>query len=205
MGEPKGLLNFSGRPWLLEQLTRFQGAGGEQAVLVLGYHANDYFQKIPGLLDSVQEPIRQWGLELATVINAYPEGGQFTSLCCAFTAPFIKAAPGAFILPIDVPSPGMAVYEILAAALAGPAWVVIPRFQSRGGHPVLLAATFIRQLLRLAAETEGTRLDVEIQKLSPERTVRPEVSDPQVRMNLNLPADFEDYSLLRQGNASGGA
>jgi len=37
MGIPKGLLDYHGHPWLLEQLRRFKAVSGKLAVVVLRY------------------------------------------------------------------------------------------------------------------------------------------------------------------------
>ncbi len=89
MGEPKGLVDFRGRAWLLEQLSRFKTAGGNRAVLALGYQVEAYFEKIPWLPDTRKRPARRLGLEISTVINPHPEKGQFSSLLAAFASPLI--------------------------------------------------------------------------------------------------------------------
>ena len=146
MGSPKGLIDYFGRPWLLEQCARFRAAGGEQVILILGYHQEAYFQEIPWLRDSMDQTIRRHGLEITTLVNAHPEGGQFTSLLCAITSAVIRRAPGAWVLPVDVPGPDSKVYEALKATLHGPIAVAVPRYLSRGGHPVLLSASFMQAL-----------------------------------------------------------
>jgi molybdenum cofactor cytidylyltransferase len=193
MGEPKGLVNFRGRAWLLEQLSRFKTAGGNRAVLALGYQVEAYFEKIPWLPDTRKRPARRLGLEISTVINPHPEKGQFSSLLAAFASPLIPAAPGAFVLPVDVPGPDPKVYDILLEAVADPVSVVIPRYQSRGGHPVLLAAPFMDALSKISLEAAEARLDVQIRKLPPGRTIQVPVDDPQVCLNINSKVDFIDY------------
>ncbi|MBA4392008.1 MAG: hypothetical protein C0407_00480, partial [Desulfobacca sp.] len=49
MGTPKGLLDYQGNLWLFEQLSRFQAASGKRVVIVLGFHHDQYFEKIPWL------------------------------------------------------------------------------------------------------------------------------------------------------------
>ena len=111
MGTPKGLVEYQGRPWLLEQLSRFAAASGREAVIVLGYHQEQYFERIPWLRGAREEASVQSGLAVSVVVNKTPELGQFSSLQCAL--PFLLEGDwsGAFILPVDVPGPQREVYK----------------------------------------------------------------------------------------------
>jgi molybdenum cofactor cytidylyltransferase len=193
MGTPKGLIDFKGRSWLLEQLARFKNAGGTRAILTLGYHLEAYFEKIPWLTDTRKRPSCRLGLKISTVINPHPEKGQFSSLLAAFASPLLQAAPGVFVLPIDVPGPDREVYELLFEAFADPLSVVIPRYHSRGGHPVLLSAPFMATLSTISPEAAEARLDVQIRHLPTGRMVQVPVDDPQVCLNINSKVDFRDY------------
>ena len=126
-------------------------------------------------------------------MNAHPEGGQFTSLLCAFASPVIRRAPGAWVLPVDVPGPDRKVYDTLEAALHDPVAVVVPRYLSRGGHPVLLAASFIQALAAIPPEAPEARLDEQIRRLAPAARAYVPVEDQRVGLNLNTPLDLQGY------------
>jgi CTP:molybdopterin cytidylyltransferase MocA len=83
MGTPKGLLNYHGHPWLIEQLLRFKAASGKRVIVVLGFHQAPYFEQIPWLVNAVTNPVEQLGLKISAVINPVPEHGQFSSLQAA--------------------------------------------------------------------------------------------------------------------------
>jgi CTP:molybdopterin cytidylyltransferase MocA len=70
----------------------------------------------------------------------------------------------------------------------------VPLFEARGGHPVLLAPSFIARLLSKDPDLPGARLDHE---LAAARVVRVPVSDRRVRLNLNAP---EDWGKLGEGS-----
>lgn len=193
MGRPKGLIDYFGRPWILEQCARFRAAGGERLVLILGYHQEAYFQEIPWLKASMDQTIRWHALEITAIVNPHPQGGQFTSLLCAFSSSIIHRAPGAWVLPIDVPGPGPKVYEALKAALHGPLAVAVPRYLSRGGHPVLLSASFIKALAAIPPDDPEARLDEQIHRLAPAARAYVPVEDRQVGLNLNTPLDLKGY------------
>ena len=83
MGTPKGLLNYHGHPWLIEQLRRFKAASGKRVIIVLGFHQAPYFEQIPWMVKAVTEPVQELGLEISATTNPAPEHGQFSSLQCA--------------------------------------------------------------------------------------------------------------------------
>lgn len=199
MGTPKGLVDFRGRPWLLEQLSRFEAASGKVAVIVLGYHQERYFERIPWLQDAREEASVQSGLAVYVVVNKTPELGQFSSLRCAIPFLLEKGWSGAFILPVDVPGPQREVYGRLGKAFSNKD-VVIPQYRSKGGHPVLLSRRFLGQLFSLSVSSNEARLDLQIQALSRERVAQVRVNDPQVRLNINTLEEFRAFADRRGGD-----
>ena len=179
MGTPKGLVEYQGRPWLLEQLRRFEAASGKEAVIVLGYHQERYFERIPWLLSARQEASIQSGLAVSVVVNKTPELGQFSSLQSAIPFLLEKDWSGAFVLPVDVPGPRREIYDRLGAALSKKVDVVIPHYRSKGGHPVLLSRRFLARLISLPFADDDARLDKQIRALSQERVAKVRVSDAQ--------------------------
>jgi CTP:molybdopterin cytidylyltransferase MocA len=234
MGSPKGLLDYQGHPWLLEQLGRFRAASGQQAIVVLGFDHKSYFRRIPWLPSAEKKAVLHLGLETRVVINKTPEHGPFSSLQCAAaflpkiqakdrrlktepsfslkaaegTEPnlaegrtpkaegcfLMKNIPGAFILPIDVPGPGIEVYSALLKAFRGKIEAAIPRYQSKGGHPVLLSCNFLQTLTRVSPGSEWARLDHQIRNLPDDRKVFLSVADPRVVLNMNFLEEFQAYS-----------
>ena len=173
MGTPKGLLDYRGEPWLLEQLRRFKAACGKQVIVVLGFHHERYFEEITWLKTAGKESVHQLGLDISVVVNPNPEHGQFSSLQCAIppslTLPRSGGragveVPGAFVLPVDVPGPNKDVYGRLTEALGVTTAAAIPRYRSRGGHPVLLSRAFLD---RLTAVSHSSARPASTSKLKP--------------------------------------
>jgi molybdenum cofactor cytidylyltransferase len=181
MGEPKGLVLVGGRPWIAHQL---DALACHRVVLVLGADRDRYLRAVPELLDRA-----------VVVVNPEPDRGPFSSLQVGLAA----ATPGeaVFVLPVDVPAPSRAVWSALAAALhgeSGGAAAAVPSFEGRGGHPVLLAPSFVAHLRALPP---SARLDEELRNRTVSRqALRVEVYDPAVRLNLNAP---EDWGKVRAG------
>jgi molybdenum cofactor cytidylyltransferase len=92
------------------------------------------------------------------------------------------SAPRFFLLPGDIPLVAPAVYAKLLAASGE---VVLPAFQGQTGHPVLLSAGTIPEILALPAD--ATLRDVIGRK---ERIIVP-VEDDQILIDLDTPEDYE--------------
>lgn len=172
MGTPKGLIDYNGLPWIVEQLRRSRKAGFARSLVVLGYQHVDYLYRVP---------------DMDHVVNPEPGRGQFSSLQCGLASLDLKSVPGAFVLPVDVPCANRETLEDLAAEKVD---VVIPTWKQRGGHPVLLSRAFIEYLLGLPPES---RLDEEIHKLSINHVLHIAVEDASVVMNINTADEWKKF------------
>ena len=206
MGTPKGLLDYRGEPWLLEQLRRFKAACGKQVIVVLGFHHERYFKEITWLKTAGKESVHQLGLDISVVVNPNPEHGQFSSLQCAIhPSPTLPRSggragvgvPGAFVLPVDVPGPNKGVYGRLTEALGVTTAAAIPRYQSRGGHPVLLSRAFLERLTTVSPSSTQARLDLQIKALPGKQVTFVPVDDEEVSLNMNIRDEFRNYALRK--------
>lgn len=194
METPKGLLPYRRRAWLDEQIDRFESASGTHVVVVFGYHHERYLETLrwaPKALDIFYDDI---GMQICVLVNPTPQHGPFSSLQRAIG--FLKKLkfPGAFVTPIDVPCPRKEVWLALAGAMTGSIKAAIPRFQNRGGHPVLLSASFLKKLSLVAPTSPKARLDAQIRALPKSQIATVDVTDPHVCMNINSKSDFETYT-----------
>jgi CTP:molybdopterin cytidylyltransferase MocA len=125
-------------------------------------------------------------------VNVDPDRGPFSSLQCGLA----HIAPGqpAFVLPIDVPAASPAVWAALAASLAAADAAVPTTPEDRGGHPVLLAPSFIACLRSLPPTAVDARLDMQLRRHA--HVIRVPVADGRIRLNLNAP---EDWGRLERG------
>jgi CTP:molybdopterin cytidylyltransferase MocA len=196
MGVPKGLLQYQGRFWMIEQFNRFKVAGGKRVMVVLGFHRKQYLEKMPWLAGEFQTPVLLMSLQLSVAINPHPQLGPFSSLQCAIAA--LKKEEedylGAFILPIDVPGPGPEVFQEMTRAFENSWEALIPRFRSNGGHPVLLSRNFINRLAEVSPKSMDARLDFQIRALPRNKIAYLPVADERVCLNLNDPAEFQRYT-----------
>ena len=194
MGTPKGLLEYRGNLWLIEQFKRFKAASGGRAIVILGFHHEHYFEKIPWLRTAGNQPVHQLGLNISVVINPNPEYGQFSSLKCAIAFLQNEDFPGVFVHPVDVPSPKKEVYEKLSRAFNRSVSAAIPRHRYKGGHPVLLSHAFLDRLAEISPSSAEVRLDLQIQALPRDQVAFVPVDDESVCLNMNFLDEFRSYS-----------
>ena len=182
MGEIKGLLDYKGKPFLAYQIECLLAIGLWKIVVVLGNDHRIYEEKIPEIDD------------LVISINPNPEKGQFSSIQCGLKKISKVSQSGAFILPIDVPCPEKAVWEMLVKGLiSADANVSIPEYKGRKGHPVLLSEEFKKYLL--TCETDS-RLDFEIKKQQDLQKAKIiSVKDIKITYNLNTPEEWEEFKV----------
>ena len=192
MGALKGLIEFNGRPWLIEQLSRYADVGGKRAVVVLGYQHVDYFAAIPWLEEAQEMWALNGELEVACVINDKPEQGQFSSI--QFGAEFLlnqSECQGAFILPVDVPGSS---FCKLISSMSMNLDVCVPVWEEQGGHPVLLSSGFLAHLASLPNGFQDSRLDIQIHKLLSQKVFRISVEDTSVVLNINSREDWKRFT-----------
>ena len=175
---PKGLILHNEMPWLLNQLQELEEQFAGELTIVLGFHSEAYLKNISKLAT------------LKTVLNPKPENGQFSSLLVGLES--LKSYDAVFVLPLDVPCPKKAVWQALKKNLKNHS-IVIPCYQSQGGHPVLLSQAFTETLKSVPVNSAGARLDRQIHLEKKSKIFRLDVEDPKVMVNLNTEKDFKDF------------
>lgn len=127
------------------------------------------------------------------VSNPEPEQGQFSSLQVGLREVLNRGRDAAIITLVDRPPVHSSTLASLCTAfsnaIAIEKWAVVPEYQGRHGHPILVEREMIEAFLRAPATT--TARDVEEQ--NPTRIEYVAVDDPYVAVNVNTP---EDYAAL---------
>jgi CTP:molybdopterin cytidylyltransferase MocA len=193
MCHPKGLLDISGEPWLLQQLALIREVKFELVVLILGHNWENYCNEIPQLLDCINKVQKFNEVKLKVSINSTPEKGSFSSLQKGISSSLDENSFPAYIKPIDVPMPDLEVWENLNTALSFENSVIIPSYRKRSGHPVLLSHEFMSSLVKLNPSNPQSRLDSQIQRLQSSKIVYVEVDDPNITLNLNTPNQWNNF------------
>ncbi len=191
MGEPKGLVRVGERPWIEIQMRRFAAAGGSHAVVVLGYHREEYMKALPWLSGEGDREMAEGIPKSSIVVNPETKWGPFSSLMAGWN--FLRSEKPdspAFVLPVDVPCPTKEVLRSLQIALLPGIEASVPVYEERGGHPILASASLLEKLRFLSFKDPEARLDRQIKKLSPESLRKVPVREKIVLLNMNRKEDF---------------
>lgn len=136
MGAFKPLLSFGNTTVIHSCLNNLRAGGVPDVVVVAGYRAEEIEAKLVEI-DLVQ-----------FIINPDPQSEMSASIACG-VAVLPEDAKAVLIALTDQPAiPPAVIQSILKAWQAG-AKLVIPEYNERGGHPVLVDLEFREQLLTL--------------------------------------------------------
>jgi CTP:molybdopterin cytidylyltransferase MocA len=203
MDVPKGLLKVNRVPLFLEHIRQFKEAGGRHAVVVLGYHAEKYYQQISWTSDIHEEQwIEHEGINIAVIINQQPHQGQFSSLLCGLERLNKEYFQGAFVMPVDLLPPEKDTWREIENNMTGTIKVCIPSWKGKGGHPVLLGGIFIQEIIKIPKKHPDARLDHQIKRLPKELVKLVETPDKNILGNANTPDEFNALSRLNGRNCS---
>lgn len=175
MGRPKALLPWGNATLLEHQVASLAAFPFDRIVVVTG-HGHD-------ALASELEALREDHPQLLTVHNPRWELGRSTSFEAAAEALADLLPARALVTAIDQPLAPL----VIAALLVQPDQeaVLVPTFEGRRGHPILLPAAGTAQLGRASTFTEGLR-DIANQL---ERREVP-VDSPSIHLDLNTPERY---------------
>jgi CTP:molybdopterin cytidylyltransferase MocA len=142
------------------------------------------------------EPIADSQAAFLTV-NPNPQQGQFSSLLVGLQDVLNRGRDAAVVTLVDRPPAQVETIEKIKAAFLSSddqIWAVVPEYQGRHGHPIVIGREMIEAFLR--APVHSTARDVE--HANQAHILYLPVSDPLVAANVDTPEDFEK---LRAGTA----
>jgi len=189
MGFPKGLLKHSSTYWVLSQIKNYT----EQEVYIgLGFDYQYYFEAIPWLKKAVESPQMFEQKKVNVVINQTPEFGLFSTLQAVLKVlNSTETNKNILALPIDVP---LLESSELEKILSKENQIVIPIYNNKKGHPVKLASTFWKSLLKLNVTDKKARLDLQIKKRNASEITFIETNDASILKNLNTPKEWQEFT-----------
>lgn len=132
----------------------------------------------------------------SSVINPDPSRGQFSSLQVGLHEVLNRGRDAAMVTLVDRPPVSNATIQTLcdefAKVLANLKWAVVPQYQGKHGHPILLAREMIEAFLK-AAPTATAR-DIEHQNA--EHIEYVPVDDLLVVANINTPEQYTALTVI---------
>ena len=174
MGRPKPLLEWRGVPLVRFQIDSLLDAGAQEVVVVLGHESSLVARHVTG-----------GGVR--SVLNADYRHGKTTSVLRGI----LSADPDAtdlVLLAVDQPRPAWVVNKVVESHVENDALITSPRYEGRGGHPLMFSATLRGELESITDEGQGVREVFDVHRGEVNEVM---FDDPIVRLDLNTPEDYE--------------
>jgi molybdenum cofactor cytidylyltransferase len=129
------------------------------------------------------------------VVNPEPERGQFSSLKVGLQEVMNRGRDAAMVTLVDRPPVQAETLRMLEAAFeratAQRKWAVIPQYQGKHGHPILLGRELLAELIK-APETSNAR---EVEHAHQNEIEYVPVDDPLVALNVDTPEQYAALNL----------
>ncbi len=180
MGTPKALLPWGERTLLGHQISELLATRIARVALVLGAYTDALVREPHVALEVGRGRVR------VVVNRAWSEGK-----CGSIRLGAGAVSPGATdiaLLAVDQPTAAEVLEALMGEHEVRMSECSVPRFDGRGGHPLLLSTRYTPQLLTLSEETQGLRALLHRLERSG-RVQRVPVAAPCVRWDLNRPED----------------
>ena len=136
------------------------------------------------------------------VENPNPDHGQFSSLQAGLRAVLSRGRDAAVVTLVDRPPVRPATLESLltafAAALERRKWAVVPEFDGKHGHPIVIDREMIEACLRAPADASARDV-MHAQQNSIEYVP---VDDSSVSRNIDTPEDYAALAGLAPGSTT---
>ena len=174
MGRPKPLLEWHGVPLVRFQIDSLLDAGVHEVVVVLGHENSLVGRHVSGV-------------GVRPVVNADYKHGKTTSVLRGI----FSAGPDAtdlILLAVDQPRPAWVVKRVIESHVDQNALITSPRYQGRGGHPLVFSATLRGELESITDEGQGVREVFDVHRGEVNEVA---FNDPIVRLDLNTPEEYE--------------
>jgi len=169
MGSPKALLQYRGRSFLSTILAAIESAGLKPVIVVAGHH----FDAVLGAFPNQR-----------VLFNAEYERGMSTSVKTGIRA-LPAGVDGAALFLVDHPLIDRETIDSLVSQ-ATPGRIIVPVFDGRRGHPIIVAADLFEEVLELPPD-QGLNTVV---KRNRDRVVEVTVGNSGILRDIDTPEQF---------------
>jgi molybdenum cofactor cytidylyltransferase len=184
MGRPKPLLPWRGTTLIEYQVDSLFQAGISQIVVVLGHES----AAVARFVD--ERSARR-------VVNESYRNGRTGSIKTGLAA-VDTDADAVLFLGVDQPRTPDLIRQIVEAHTQRNALITSPRYQGRGGHPLVFSISLREELASTSEENQGVR---EVFRRHHGEVNEVEIDDPMVRLDLNTPDDYEKARAIYDASA----
>jgi len=156
---------------------------------------NDLVIVVGGKNEATIAPL-VYAMNASLVRNPEPERGQFSSLQVGLQEVLDRGRDAAMITHVDRPPAETATLAALRDKfldLPEDKWMVVPEYQGKHGHPILIGRRMIEIFLRAPA----TAIARDIEHQHQHHIEYLPVDDPRVTLNVNTP---EEYAAITRSH-----
>jgi molybdenum cofactor cytidylyltransferase len=181
MGQLKALLPWQGRTLLEHQVGALAAGGADRVIVVVGHHS----QRLCPLLVDLKD--------VSCVYNPNYLAGKTTSIKSGVAALQGERPHTLLLLNVDQPRSAETIGLLLEAHRSESALLTIPDFRGKGGHPIIIDASLLEEVLAIEEDTQGMKA---VMQRHAGQTRRVAVDRPEVLWDLNTP---EQYRAALEG------
>ncbi len=178
MGSPKALLNLGGRTVIENLLNEYASSVLSGVVLVLGAHSEEIL------------PVVKKVSGISVVVNEHYEKEMFSSIQKGLSA--IDRCDGVLIGLVDYPFIDRGVINRIASAFNGDN-IVIPVWNGRKGHPVIIPFSLKGEVMNLPPEIHSLRDVINVHK---EKISFVDAGTDKVLFDMDTKEDYERAKTL---------
>lgn len=180
MGRDKALLDWQGKSFLRSAIDSL--APHCDLVIVVGGHNAAELRPV----------VYSAGAFIA--VNHHPERGQFSSLQTGLQEVLNHGRDAAIVTLVDRPPAARKTIQDLrdyfCEVCTQGRWAVIPEFESKHGHPIIIGREMIEAFLRAPASATAR----EVEHAHQEKIEYLAVNDPHVTLNVDTPEQYADIT-----------
>src|SRR6266481_5036540 len=180
MGRDKALLPWRDGTFLSSAICALQPAT-ELVIVVAGANAS-----------SLEPVVDAHAAFLA--VNLHPEQGQFSSLQVGLREVLNRGRDAAIVTLVDRPAAEVETIQQLRAAFLASnesVWAVVPEYDGKHGHPIIIGREMIEAFLRAPASSSAR----EVEHANQRHISYVPATDPFAVANVDTPEDFEKLRL----------
>lgn len=181
MGRPKALLPIEGKTFIEAIVAALKRSKVGEIIVILGHNADEMKSRIEHL------PIK-------IVINRDYPSGQLSSLQVAIRhvmeTPAAAAIDGMLVHLVDHPYLDPALVDrMIESFYASQKLIVLPRYRSRRGHPVIFSASLFGELLQAPLD-QGAKAVVNRHRND---TLEIETDDAGITIDIDTPEEYRQH------------
>lgn len=186
MGCPKAMLDWFGKPLVNAQIESLTDSGVDEILVITGKSDKE----VNGLIQNISKVYR--------VFNPDFQKGKTTSIRIAMEN-LKPEVNNILILGVDQPRPSWVIHQVIKSHLKSRALITSPKFEHRGGHPLIFSVDLKKELSCVTEEGQGIR---EIFRRYEKQVNYVNFATELIRLDLNTPEDYEKglrvYDRMRQ-------